>query len=93
MMSVYEPGYIALYKSGELERRAAALEARLARCDICPRECGANRREGELGSCYSGYSPIIASYCAHHGEEPVLSGRKGSGTIFFGNCNMGCIYC
>jgi putative pyruvate formate lyase activating enzyme len=92
-MSDYEPGYIALYRSGELERRTKALEARLEKCDICPRECGANRLKGSIGKCNSGYLPIISSYCAHHGEEPVLSGSRGSGTIFFGNCNMRCVYC
>jgi putative pyruvate formate lyase activating enzyme len=89
----YEPGYIALYRSGELERRAVALEARLAECDVCPRECGAKRLKGKTGHCNSAYLPIVSSYCAHHGEEPVLSGRRGSGTIFFGNCNLRCVYC
>jgi len=89
----YEPGYIALYQSGELERRTLALEARLVACDICPRECGTNRLEGKVGKCNSGSLPIISSFCAHHGEEPVLSGTRGSGTIFFGNCNMRCVYC
>jgi putative pyruvate formate lyase activating enzyme len=65
----------------------------LAECDICPRECGANRLEGETGSCNSGFLPVVSSVCAHNGEEPVLSGRRGSGTIFFGNCNMRCVYC
>jgi len=92
-MSTIEPGYIALYKSGELERRTRALEARLASCNICPRECGVNRLDGETGSCHSAYQPIVSSYCAHHGEEPVLSGIRGSGTVFFGNCNMRCVYC
>ena len=89
----YEPGYLALYKSGELERRAKALQARLAVCDICPRECAVNRLEGKLGHCDSGLLPIVSSYCAHKGEEPVLSGTRGSGTIFFSNCNMRCVYC
>jgi putative pyruvate formate lyase activating enzyme len=88
-----EPGYIALYRSGELERRVSALEARLTECDICPRECGAKRLKGKVGHCNSGVLPIVASYCAHHGEEPVLSGTRGSGTIFFGNCNLRCVYC
>jgi putative pyruvate formate lyase activating enzyme len=92
-MNEYEPGYLALYRSGELERRVQSLEARLAKCDICPRECGANRQNGSIGHCNSGYLPIVSSYCAHHGEEPVLSGSRGSGTIFFGNCNMRCVYC
>ena len=88
-----EPGYISLYYSGELERRARALEARLASCDICPRECHVNRLENEPGFCHSGRLPIVSSVCAHHGEEPVLSGTRGSGTVFFGNCNMKCVYC
>jgi putative pyruvate formate lyase activating enzyme len=92
-MRDYEPGYIALFCSGELERRAIVLEERLAACDICPRECGVNRLNGKLGHCNSGSLPIVSSVCAHHGEEPVLSGSRGSGTIFFSNCNMRCVYC
>jgi putative pyruvate formate lyase activating enzyme len=92
-MKDIEPGYIALYHSGELEKRATRLETRLGACDICPRGCGANRLEGSVGHCHSGYLPIVSSYCAHHGEEPALSGSRGSGTIFFGNCNMRCVYC
>jgi putative pyruvate formate lyase activating enzyme len=92
-MGIIEPGYLAFYRSGELERRARALEARLASCDICPRECGVNRLEGETGFCRSAHQPIVSSVCAHHGEEPVLSGSRGSGAIFFGNCNMRCVYC
>ncbi|HUV57008.1 MAG TPA: radical SAM protein [Dehalococcoidales bacterium] len=92
-MESEEPKYIALYRSGELERRAERLEARLASCDICPRRCEVNRLEGELGFCHSGRLPIVSSFCAHHGEEPALSGSRGSGTVFLGNCNMRCVYC
>jgi len=92
-MKGIEPGYIALYRSGELKRRVEALEARLSACDICPRGCGVNRLEDERGFCHSGLLPIVASVCAHHGEEPVLSGTRGSGAIFLGNCNMRCVYC
>ncbi len=92
-VQLFEPGYISLYQSGELERRAEALEARLASCDICPRECGVNRLEGEQGFCHSAYLPIVSAVCAHYGEEPVISGSRGSGAIFFGNCNMKCVYC
>ena len=88
-----EPGYIALYRSGELERRARLLEERLSSCDICPRECGVNRLENEPGFCRSTHLPRIAVVCAHHGEEPAISGSRGSGTVFFGNCNMRCVYC
>ena len=88
-----EPGYIPLYRLGELERRAEVLEARLSWCDICPRECGVNRLKNELGFCHSAHLPIVSTICAHHGEEPVISGRRGSGTVFFGNCNLRCVYC
>ena len=92
-MSDYKPGYLTKYQSGELEKRVRRLEARLADCDICPRECGANRAQGEVGHCNIAWRPAVASVGAHHGEEPVLSGTRGSGTIFFGNCNLGCVYC
>lgn len=92
-MTVFESGYIKLYRSGELERRVGMLETRLTSCDICPRQCRVNRLENELGFCHSGCLPIIASACAHHGEEPALSGSRGSGTVFFANCNMRCVYC
>ncbi|MFH1640128.1 MAG: radical SAM protein [Chloroflexota bacterium] len=73
--------------------RAKMLEKRLAHCDICPRNCGINRMKDETGFCNSGYLPAVSSVCDHHGEEPALSGTCGSGTIFFGNCNMRCCYC
>lgn len=92
-MVYMEPGYIALYHSGELERRAYRLEARLASCNICPRQCQVNRLENELGFCHSGHLPIVSAICSHQGEEPAISGSRGSGAVFFGNCNMRCVYC
>jgi putative pyruvate formate lyase activating enzyme len=92
-MEIEVPGYMALYKSGELKDRVEALERRLGRCDLCPRKCGVDRTRDERGFCHSGLLPVVSSYCAHHGEEPALSGSRGSGTIFFGNCNMRCVYC
>jgi putative pyruvate formate lyase activating enzyme len=89
----WQPGYISLYHSGELAELAERLWQRLEACDICPRECGANRLRGKTGHCHSAAEPIVASVCDHHGEEPVLSGTRGSGTIFFGNCNLRCRYC
>ncbi|MFH0941692.1 MAG: radical SAM protein [Chloroflexota bacterium] len=86
-------GYLALYRSGELKRRLERLEARLGACDLCPRECGTNRLMGEPGFCRAGYLPSVAVTCAHFGEEPALSGTKGSGTVFFSGCNMRCLYC
>ena len=88
-----KPGYIALYESGELARRVEVLEERLKRCDLCPRRCFKNRADRERGACHSGVLPMVSNFCAHRGEEPALSGTRGSGTIFFGNCNMACVYC
>lgn len=72
-----------------LEGLLKSLEA----CDLCPRNCGVNRLKGEEGFCLSGADPVVFSASAHHGEEPPLSGKKGSGTIFFSRCNMRCVYC
>ena len=88
-----EPSYVTLFNSGELAYRANTLEERLASCDICPRECHVNRLQDELGFCHSGHLPIVSTVCTHEGEEPAISGSRGSGTIFFGNCNMRCVYC
>jgi putative pyruvate formate lyase activating enzyme len=93
ILDIKQPGYIKLYHTGELERRVKILETRLESCDICPHRCGVNRIKGQKGFCRSGFKPVVASCCAHHGEEPALSGERGSGTIFFGNCNMRCVYC
>ena len=87
------PSYIALFHSGELTQRAARLVARLSSCDLCPRRCGINRLQGEVGFCNSGAQPVVASHCLHHGEEPAISGQYGSGALFFGNCNMRCVFC
>lgn len=88
-----KPDYISLYYSGELQRRAKELEARLASCDVCPRLCKVNRLKNEWGVCASGYLPVVSNVCDHHGEEPAISGTKGTGAIFWGNCNMKCLYC
>jgi putative pyruvate formate lyase activating enzyme len=89
----YEAAYLTLYRSGELSRRAEELTRKLSSCDLCPHNCRVNRLEGQKGFCRSGALPVVSSYCAHHGEEPALSGTRGSGTIFFGNCTMRCAYC
>ena len=92
-MNNYTPKYISLLEIGELHSRAEAADSLLKNCTLCPRECGVDRTKDELGFCKSGYLPIVASYCVHHGEEPVISGNRGSGTIFFGNCNLKCVFC
>ncbi len=88
-----EPSYIALLNSGELERRVSALELLLERCTVCPLDCHNNRMLDEIARCYSGRLPIVSSYTPHFGEEPALVGENGAGNIFFGNCNLRCVYC
>ena len=69
------------------------LEALLSSCTVCPKDCGNDRLNDEIAACYSGRLPIVSSYTAHFGEEPCLSGTHGAGNIFFGNCNLRCVYC
>jgi putative pyruvate formate lyase activating enzyme len=88
-----EPAYLPLLRSGELLRRVEALEALLERCTVCPRDCLNDRLKNEIAACYSGRLPVVSSYTAHFGEEPPLVGTKGAGNIFFGNCNLRCVYC
>src|ERR1700694_505412 len=88
-----EPSYLRLLSSGQLETRVKALEALLERCTVCPRDCLNNRLKNEIAACYSGRLPIVSSYTPHFGEEPPLVGTHGAGNIFFGNCNLRCVYC
>ncbi|HRH42502.1 MAG TPA: radical SAM protein [Pyrinomonadaceae bacterium] len=88
-----KPSYLQLLETGELEKRVSALEKLLESCTICPKDCGNNRLNDEIAACYSGRLPIVSSYTAHFGEEPALSGTNGAGNIFFGNCNLRCVYC
>lgn len=94
------PSYLELLASGELERRASLLDARLAQCDICPWNCRINRKAGETKVCGSGYLPLVSAWAAHFGEEPAISGThlpkgeaRGAGNVFLGRCNMRCVYC
>ena len=87
------PSYLCLLTDGTLEKRVADLERLLERCTVCPRDCLNNRLNDEIAACYSGRLPIVSSYTAHFGEEPPLVGNKGAGNIFFGNCNLRCVYC
>ena len=87
------PGYLALLASGELTHRVTALESLMVACCLCPRACGARRLAGGIGPCFGGRHAAVASWCDHHGEEPPISGRAGSGTIFLAGCNLRCVYC
>ena len=76
-----------------MEHRVESLYALLASCTVCPRDCGNDRLANVLASCASGLDPVVSSYTPHFGEEPALSGTRGAGNVFFGNCNLRCVYC
>ena len=65
----------------------------LSHCMVCPRKCGINRTKGQLGFCRAPYLPKVALVSQHNWEEPPISGTKGSGTVFFSHCNLGCVFC
>lgn len=65
----------------------------LEKCNICPHECGINRKNGQIGRCKASDKIKIALYSIHDFEEPCISGEKGSGTVFFSNCNLNCDFC
>lgn len=65
----------------------------LEKCMICPHNCGINRLNEQVGRCRSKDTVKIGLYSTHNFEEPCISGQKGSGTIFFSNCNMNCVFC
>src|SRR5687767_13482750 len=87
------PRYLKLLAENKLEERVLELEELLRSCTVCPKDCGNDRMNDEIAACYSGRLPIVSSYTPHFGEEPVLSGTNGAGNIFFGNCNLRCVYC
>ena len=87
------PGYHALLKTGELDRRSEKLLALAAACRLCPWHCGARRLKGEKGRCGAGSSVRVAKALAHFGEEPVITGTGGSGAVFFSHCNLTCCFC
>ncbi len=90
----FEPAYLKLLKGGTLAERAHLAEGHLENCDLCARYCHVNRRETIRGAvCRTGEQAVIYSYGPHHGEEEVLRGWGGSGTIFFSWCNLRCIFC
>jgi len=77
----------------DLDNKVIKLNRSLSNCSLCPHRCGVNRNTGREGFCRSGARPAVSTFMVHHGEEPPISGTRGSGTIFFSNCNMRCVYC
>lgn len=92
MQSVYRPAYLELDGAAWTERVGRAVGA-LADCRACPRDCGVNRLEDRWSACKTGRHAIVSSSFPHFGEEDCLRGWNGSGTIFFGHCNLRCVFC
>ncbi len=88
-----ETAYISAYKNGTLEHRIEQALTALQSCELCPRRCRIDRTAGQTGVCKTARSAIVASHAPHFNEEAPLTGRYGSGTIFFSNCNLNCVFC
>lgn len=89
----FEPAYMALYRTGELQHRAKIAVKMLEECYACPRNCGVNRLADKTAACKTGRYARVGSYFPHFGEEDCLRGWQGSGTIFFSWCNLRCVFC
>lgn len=89
----FEPAYLRLSRSGTLPRRVKSAIAELEDCCACPRNCHVNRLENRAMICHTGRRAVVSSAFAHFGEEDCLRGWNGSGTIFFGHCNLRCVFC
>ena len=92
-MDDFKPGYLKLYQPKEIFRRIEVLNQKLSSCQLCPRRCKVNRLKDEKGICKTGKLAYVSSFGPHLGEESPLVGTRGSGTIFFTHCNLGCIFC
>lgn len=89
----FVPVYLETHASGRLKEKVEAGRAMLEACGVCPRDCRVNRLENKAGLCGVGRRARVASAFAHFGEEDCLRGWRGSGTIFFSGCNLGCVFC
>lgn len=88
-----KPSYFKLYQSGEFSQRIEKAFQALEECRLCPWDCGIDRTKGETKVCMVDRYARVSSHFAHLGEEEVLSGYRGSGTIFFNGCNLRCVFC
>jgi len=91
--NLWSPAYAKLEKDGELANRIEKAYEIFKSCRLCPRQCRANRLEGQRGFCGAPSKPVVFSAHPHFGEEIPLVGQFGSGTIFFSNCNLRCVFC
>ena len=92
-MKQFRPSYIRSHREGSLRNKILEINETNTACNLCPHRCGTDRTQSNTGKCRSGNLPVISSLSPHFGEEPPLTGNRGSGTIFFGNCNLSCIFC
>jgi len=89
----WRPAYEKLENEGKLVEKIEQAHAILEACELCPRQCGVNRLKGEKGFCQAPQRVVVFSAQPHFGEEISLVGKNGSGTIFFSNCNLRCVFC
>ena len=89
----FEPAYLKIYEQGGLQARVKSALLELEDCCACPRNCHVNRLKDEKRVCNTGRYAVVSSAFAHFGEENCLRGWNGSGTIFFGLCNLRCVFC
>ena len=89
----FQPAYEKLEKAGQLAERVEQAYKIFEECHLCPRECGVDRLNGETGFCQAPARLMVFSAHPHFGEELSLVGQHGSGTIFFSNCNLRCVFC
>ncbi len=87
------PIYQHTFANGAFRKKIELAEQFLKKCKLCPRNCKIDRTNNEVGFCHSSNLPIVSAYSPHFGEEPVLSDKYGVGNIFFGNCNLQCVFC
>jgi putative pyruvate formate lyase activating enzyme len=90
---LWQPAFEKLEKEGLFAARVEQAYAVFDHCELCPRRCGVNRTKGERGFCRAPARPVVFSAQPHFGEEIPLVGQHGSGTIFFSNCNLRCVFC
>ncbi|XP_040567922.1 uncharacterized protein [Lepeophtheirus salmonis] len=93
LIESYVPRAVKSYQSGLLEQKVAEANEKYKDCRLCPRNCGVNRLQDKKGACNTGRRPVVSSAFPHFGEESVLQGWNGSGTIFFSLCNLRCVFC
>ncbi len=89
----YEPMYVKLHRDGTLKARADVMWDMMRACSLCPRDCGTNRIRGRRGDCNANANLEVSSFAPHFGEENELVGTHGSGTVFFTNCSLLCVFC